>query len=206
MERKIALGLGLVALVLLSLTIAIWAPWAPESSAAGCGYDPSRTAGSLLAADRPTGTAQTALASDPPTVTGEGVVSPAVPIAESSLDVFTREELLIDLYSQVSPSVVHIAVSTNAQGQGGTGTGFVLDGEGRIVTNNHVIEGADRIAVRFADGEIVEAKLLGADADSDLAVLQVDVPADQLDPVVAGRLGRTARRTDGDRHRQPLWL
>ena len=101
-------------------------------------------------------------------------------------DVYTEEELLIDLYDQVSPSVVHIAVSAGVPGEGGSGTGWVLDAEGRIVTNNHVVEGADRIAVRFADGEIVEAELLGADADSDLAVLRVDVPADQLQPVVLG--------------------
>jgi len=82
--------------------------------------------------------------------------------------------------------VVHISASNSASGQGGTGTGWVLDAEGRIVTNNHVIEGADQIAVRFADGEIVEAELLGTDADSDLAVLQVDVPAGQLQPVVLG--------------------
>jgi 2-alkenal reductase len=54
------------------------------------------------------------------------------------------------------------------------------------VTNNHVVEGADQIVVRFADGEVFEAELLGADADSDLAVLQVDVPSDRLKPVVLG--------------------
>ncbi len=63
------------------------------------------------------------------------------------------------------------------------GSGFVWDKEGHIVTNNHVVSGAEKIQVTFADGTIVDAKLVGADHDSDLAVIKVDVPADQLQPV-----------------------
>jgi 2-alkenal reductase len=189
MERKIALGLGLVALVLLSLMIVFGSPWTLSSSAAPVEGDLDRSTQLLPAADKPTPTAQTALQSDPPTVIGEEATLRSVTPQEGApmvQDVYTEEELLIDLYERVSPSVVHIAASTGAPGEGGTGTGWVLDTEGHIVTNNHVVEGADRIAVRFADGEIVEAELLGADADSDLAVLQVDVPADWLQPVVLG--------------------
>jgi 2-alkenal reductase len=99
---------------------------------------------------------------------------------------YAEEQLFIELYDRVSPSVVHIAVTTDRPGGGGTGSGFVLDAEGRIVTNNHVVEGAERILVRFADDTTAEAELVGADADSDLAVIQVDVSDDLLQPVELG--------------------
>jgi S1-C subfamily serine protease len=67
-----------------------------------------------------------------------------------------------------------------AQGQG---SGFVWDKEGHIVTNNHVVNGAEKIEVTFSDGTAVPAELVGADKDSDLAVIKVDLPADQLKPV-----------------------
>lgn len=95
-----------------------------------------------------------------------------------------EEELLIDLYAQTSVSVVNIGVTTRRGG--GSGSGFVLDTEGHIVTNNHVVAGAEQILVRFADDTTVQAELVGADADSDLAVLQVDVAADLLRPVQLG--------------------
>jgi 2-alkenal reductase len=56
------------------------------------------------------------------------------------------------------------------------GSGFVWDDQGRIVTNHHVIDGADRITVIFADRTELEAEVLGSDPDSDLAVLQVEIP------------------------------
>lgn len=69
------------------------------------------------------------------------------------------------------------------QFQSGSGSGFVWDSGGHIVTNNHVVTGADKIRVNFSDGTTVPAKMVGADPDSDLAVLQVSMPADRL-PVV----------------------
>ncbi|MCL4267403.1 MAG: trypsin-like peptidase domain-containing protein [Anaerolineae bacterium] len=68
----------------------------------------------------------------------------------------------------------------------GQGSGFVYDKEGHIITNNHVIEGATDITVIFADGTEAEATIVGADPGSDLAVIKVDVPADQLVPLVIG--------------------
>jgi len=98
--------------------------------------------------------------------------------------VAAEEQLLGNLYERVSSSVVNIAVSTPFGG--GTGSGFVLDTNGHIATNNHVIEGAEQILVRFADETLVEAELVGADVDSDLAVIRVDVPADLLKEVQLG--------------------
>ncbi|MBI1882448.1 MAG: trypsin-like peptidase domain-containing protein, partial [Chloroflexi bacterium] len=65
----------------------------------------------------------------------------------------------------------------------GAGSGFVWDKEGHIVTNNHVVDGADKIRVTFADGTTAEAKVVGTDPDSDLAVIKVDIPAERLQPV-----------------------
>jgi S1-C subfamily serine protease len=63
------------------------------------------------------------------------------------------------------------------------GSGFVWDSQGHIVTNNHVVEDASKIEVTFADGKVLEAKLVGTDPDSDLAVIQVDRPANELAPL-----------------------
>ena len=65
----------------------------------------------------------------------------------------------------------------------GLGSGFVWDEDGHIVTNNHVVSEADKIEVTFSDGTVASAKLVGADPDSDLAVVKVDVSKDMLDPV-----------------------
>ncbi len=72
------------------------------------------------------------------------------------------------------------------QTQQGLGSGFVYDQEGHIITNNHVIGNAGRIAVTFADGSEVGATLVGADPDSDLAVIQVDVDGDSLTTALLG--------------------
>ncbi|MEQ8935144.1 MAG: trypsin-like peptidase domain-containing protein, partial [Amphiplicatus sp.] len=59
------------------------------------------------------------------------------------------------------------------------GSGFFIDADGHVVTNNHVVEGADRIEIRFADGSTKTATLVGADPLTDLAVLKVDAPKGQ---------------------------
>ncbi len=85
------------------------------------------------------------------------------------------------IYNNTRNSVVLIVVS----GPGGDaqGSGFVYDMEGRIITNNHVVEDTDEIQVTFLDGTIVEATLVGTDPYSDMAVIEVDVPASLLSPV-----------------------
>lgn len=99
---------------------------------------------------------------------------------------------LADLYGRVSPGVVTIWVYG---GQGGPhnpdvpfaqGSGFVIDRDGHIVTNQHVVEGAAAIEVDFTSGRKAWAELLGTDLDSDLALLQVDVPAEDLTPLDLG--------------------
>jgi 2-alkenal reductase len=101
------------------------------------------------------------------------------------------------VYEKVNPSVVLIQISQQVSTTGRSrnqttnprvvptalGSGFVWDMAGHIVTNNHVIDGADKISVTFADGTIAEAKLVGADPNSDLAVIQVAADATKLVPV-----------------------
>src|SRR5206468_2685157 len=67
--------------------------------------------------------------------------------------------------------------------QSATGTGFVYDTEGHIVTNQHVIDGASSVSVQLADGSKWKAKLVGSDISSDLAVLQISAPASKLTPL-----------------------
>jgi S1-C subfamily serine protease len=65
----------------------------------------------------------------------------------------------------------------------GMGSGFVWDKEGHIITNNHVVEGARQINVLFSNGTLAEAELVGADPDSDLAVIKVNLPESELFPI-----------------------
>src|SRR3990172_963205 len=98
-----------------------------------------------------------------------------------------EELLLINLYERVNPSIVNIDVAGAVDVGGfGSGSGFVIDVEGHVVTNNHVVEDARRIYVTFADGSVVEAELVGGDPASDLAVIKVEVEAALLHPVELG--------------------
>ena len=98
------------------------------------------------------------------------------------------ESTLESIYSRVNPSVVNIQVvlapSALNPGGGALGSGFVWDNKGNIVTNNHVVDGATRITVTFYDGTVVDANMVGADTDSDLAVIKVDPSGLPLQPVI----------------------
>lgn len=89
-----------------------------------------------------------------------------------------------DVYTQDGPGVVSIDVASERGPAGGSG--FVLDLNGHIVTNQHVVEGADGISVKFASGARREAELVGEDPSTDLAVLQVDAPKSTLKPLSLG--------------------
>lgn len=103
-------------------------------------------------------------------------VVPALPTTPPITISSSEEEVLISLYQRVNPAVVSIFVD-GAEGNG-QGSGFLYDGEGHIVTNQHVIEGANFIEVDFPSGLKTRARLIGEDADADLAVIRVDeIPA-----------------------------
>lgn len=120
---------------------------------------------------------------------------------------------LEEIYQQVGPSVVSIAVKSRSKTsvlnlpeipgfnfqfgdpnqnqeqaplQQGLGSGFVWDQEGRIVTNNHVVEGAEDIQVRFYDGTTLSGEIVGTDPDSDLAVVKIDSQGLSLQPLSLG--------------------
>jgi serine protease Do len=136
----------------------------------------------------------------------------ALPSGASGDLLAAYQSTLENIYTTVSPSVVNIRVvqkvdasasitsqlpsfpffslpqdqQPQEQYQSALGSGFVWDQNGHIVTNNHVISGADKIEVTFSDGTILPATLVGADPDSDLAVIQVDAAAAQLHRVQLG--------------------
>lgn len=120
------------------------------------------------------------------------VVSPAGSIlAQEDNPLTERERVVAGVYENVSPSVVAITVD-ELVGQTyigvSTGSGFVIDEEGYIITNFHVVDGVDtargdRIVVNFIDGTLVRADFIGGDPDADIAVLRVDVDPELLFPV-----------------------
>lgn len=106
--------------------------------------------------------------------------------------------IFADIYRDVSPSVVSINVVARRDGNDmfeqeqpaiGSGTGFVLDNEGHIMTNNHVVDGATNIEVSFVDGTLASARVIGLDPDSDLAVIQAELPQEDLDALQPVRFG-----------------
>uniref|UniRef100_A0A831X8I0 PDZ domain-containing protein n=1 Tax=Thermorudis peleae TaxID=1382356 RepID=A0A831X8I0_9BACT len=124
----------------------------------------------------------TSTASPSPTVVA--LPSPTATLAPpaASADVGVS---VADIVERVSPAVVTV-VNRQALGLGGlfgdenepagTGTGFIIDEQGHVITNNHVVEGAQEIEVLFSDGSKASAQLVGADRFSDLAVIKVDPP------------------------------
>ena len=103
------------------------------------------------------------------------------------------ERRIIDVYERVSPSVVSITTETLRRGfffevipQEGSGSGFILDADGHILTNYHVIKGAQRIEVNFGDDTVLEARAVGVDPRNDVAVLRVDALPTGVYPVDLG--------------------
>jgi S1-C subfamily serine protease len=105
------------------------------------------------------------------------------------------EQTTTEIFRKVSPSVVHITTLVTASGPfnlnaqqvpEGTGSGFVWDQDGHIVTNFHVIRDASAAVIVFADGSSWRGRLVGAYPAKDLAVLAIDAPASKLQPIVLG--------------------
>ena len=104
-----------------------------------------------------------------------------------------------DIYKRTQAGVVEITVtSTQAtpfgggQAQRAQGSGFVFDSQGHIITNQHVVDGATSISVRFSNGQSYKATLVGSDASTDLAVIKVDAPASLLHPLTLGDSSQVA--------------
>jgi S1-C subfamily serine protease len=121
-------------------------------------------------------------------------VAGRVTVAEPEPAASTTESLSVsEIYEQAHKSVVEIT-STSSQQSGlggeqqaqGQGSGFVFDAEGHIVTNDHVVEGAEGVSVRFWDGSTYDATVVGTDPSTDLAVIKVEAPASVLVPLTLG--------------------
>lgn len=110
--------------------------------------------------------------------------------ATDRTDLDAAERKTIDVFRRASPAVVHIT-RMQAGGNGrrsgalpsGTGSGFVWDDEGHVVTNYHVIRGASGARVTLGDRSSWDAKLVGRAIDKDIAVLKIDAPASKLAPL-----------------------
>ncbi|MHC5543674.1 S1C family serine protease, partial [Singulisphaera rosea] len=102
------------------------------------------------------------------------------------------EQINIRVYAAVNRSVVNITTASDAGGffgdetTGGTGSGFVIDRKGHILTNYHVVENAESVQVTLFDGTTHEAQVIGSDASNDVAVVRVQAPAARLFPVPLG--------------------
>lgn len=154
------------------------------------------------------GTAPTA-ETVPPTEAASNTDQPTTTVftgGNSAADdlVAAQELVMTRIYQKALPSVVHIQVIQGRDGSNGSGdfpnspgvpddffargegSGFVWDTKGRIVTNQHVVDGADTVTVIFADLTQVLAKVLGGDVDSDLAVLELEESIDNLVPLELG--------------------
>jgi putative serine protease PepD len=107
-----------------------------------------------------------------------GSDAPAAAPARSATDVSA-------LYERVRLGVVSVEAS-DGSGGGATGSGFVLDKEGYILTNDHVVTGADSVKVRFVEGGPANVKVVGVDQSTDLALLKVDTDSSRLHPLPLG--------------------
>ena len=120
--------------------------------------------------------------------------------APQTREIRSEERSNVNLFRRTSPSVVNICtktavirrsstdVSMNVMAiPSGSGTGFVWDSAGHIVTNHHVVRDADAAQVTFADGSVWNAELVGVAPQFDIAVLRVDAPAEVLQPLAVGR-------------------
>jgi len=115
----------------------------------------------------------------------------AVLVDAQGLDIAERR--VIDVYNRVAPSVVNVTTQVLRRGfffdvtpQEGAGSGFVLDSDGHVLTNFHVIEGAQQIEVTLDNEQTFPAQVVGSDPRFDLAILKIDAPAELLHPMALG--------------------
>jgi len=145
------------ALTGVAVATAVFQPWSDGGDAGNSAESPASTASTSDAADRSDGEAS--LSSD--------CLSAA------------------DIYERLRPAVVEITTTSGGQNplaprSGGSGSGIVIDGDGTILTNNHVVAGADSLEVRFSDGSVASATVVGRDPGNDLAVVRAERDGQEL--------------------------
>ncbi len=100
------------------------------------------------------------------------------------VDSIGNQELLVTLFQRVNPGVV--AIKTVGEQAGSLGSGFVYDAQGHIITNFHVVEGSKQVEVDFTSGYKTYGTIIGTDLDSDLAIVKVNAPSEELHPLPLG--------------------
>ncbi|MFN3655227.1 MAG: S1C family serine protease [Candidatus Nitrosotenuis sp.] len=101
----------------------------------------------------------------------------------------TKQLTLVEIFEKSESGVVRINVKrpdNDPRGPGGIGSGFVYDKNGHIITNEHVVQNAEKLVVTFLDGRSFRAKVVGKDLYTDLAVIKVNVSSDALFPLTVG--------------------
>jgi putative serine protease PepD len=128
--------------------------------------------------------------------------APQISASEAASPIATSTLTVGEIYERSAAGVVEITVGSAGAGSlggGGAtqaqGSGFVYDNQGHIITNQHVVDGAESVSVRFSDGSTQDATVVGTDPSTDLAVLEVDAPASLLKPL---RLGKSSELAVGD--------
>ncbi|MBM3779433.1 MAG: PDZ domain-containing protein, partial [Acidimicrobiia bacterium] len=147
---------------------------------------------------------------------------PAPAVLRPAVDVASGAASFADVAERLNPAVVNIDATSRREARSsrrddtplpdrpdlfdrrserrpeeprrGTGTGFVIDQEGFILTNHHVIEGADRVMVRLSSGRSLRADIIGSDPDTDVALIKVESPT----PLVAAPLGDSSSLRVGE--------
>jgi S1-C subfamily serine protease len=186
MKHRVTL-LALVVALVAALAVACTSNAPPTTSP---------PAPSAAAAPAPALTTQTASPAGPtatPLSTSVTTAAPAGGTQPEPGKVIPSTLNTVEIVKLLRPSVVHVQTelaapatpfAPRAQPATGVGTGSIVDGQGRILTNNHVVEAAQKITVALDDGRTFTARLIGADPLSDLAVIKID--ADNLTPVRLG--------------------
>lgn len=106
-------------------------------------------------------------------------------IGSDASAIHPSDELLVSIYESINPGVVAIILYRESLPVG-QGSGFVIDADGHILTNYHVVEGSADLEIVFSSGYRVTGEVIGTDLDSDIAVVSVTVPREELYPLKLG--------------------
>jgi S1-C subfamily serine protease len=108
------------------------------------------------------------------------------PAASPSVAGTDAPQDLSDLYARVRPSIVTVSGQSSRTNVGGTGSGIIIDRQGHILTNNHVVRGFDVIDVTLFDSESYAAEVVGTDPGNDVALIKINAPQEKLQPAALG--------------------
>ncbi|MEE9188007.1 MAG: trypsin-like peptidase domain-containing protein [Anaerolineales bacterium] len=121
---------------------------------------------------------------EPVLIESPTAVDPQVTETPVIISMNLKDDILVDIYEMSNPGVVAIQVLSETGN--GLGSGFVIDKDGHIITNFHVIDGVLELEVDFPSGYKTRGTVIGTDPDSDLAVIKVEAPPEELHPLPLG--------------------